>query len=38
MTQFDAIHAVAAEGSPIVSSNSTYDDVTERVPLEENDG
>ena len=38
MTQFDAIHAVAAEGGPIVSSDSAYDDVAERVPLEENDG
>ena len=26
------------EGSPIVSSDSAYDDVAERVPLEENDG
>ena len=29
MTPFDAIHAVAAGGSPIVSSDSAYDDVTE---------
>ena len=36
-TPFDAIHAVAAKGSPIVSSDSAYN-VTEWVPLEENDG
>ena len=38
MTPFDAIHVVAAEGNPIVSSDSIYDDVAERVPPEENDG
>ena len=40
MTPFDAVHAVAAEGSPIVSSDSAYDVVAERVPLKEkeNDG
>ena len=38
LTPFDAVHVVAAEDSPIVSSDSAYDDVTERVPLEENDG
>jgi predicted nucleic acid-binding protein len=38
MTPFDAIHAVAAGDSPIVSSDSAYDDVAERVPLEDTDG
>jgi len=37
MTPFDAIHAVAAGDSPIVSSDSTYDDVTDRVPPEGTD-
>jgi len=35
LTPFDALHAVAADGDPIVSSDRSYDDVCERVPLEE---
>lgn len=34
MTPLDALHLVAADGSPIVSSDRSYDDVTERVALE----
>lgn len=33
-TPFDALHLVHSSGSPIVSSDSSYDGFTERVPLE----
>jgi hypothetical protein len=35
LTPFDALHGVAADGDPIVSSDQSYDDVTERIALEE---
>jgi len=35
LTPFDALHLVAADGDPVVSSDESYDDVTERVALEE---
>lgn len=35
LTPFDALHAVASSGDPIVSSDQSYDGVCERVPLEE---
>src|SRR6056297_3218697 len=34
LTPFDALHAVAADGDSIVSSDQSYDDVTERIALE----
>lgn len=33
-TPFDALHLVNSTGSPIVSSDASYDDFTERIPLE----
>ncbi|QZP36638.1 type II toxin-antitoxin system VapC family toxin [Halobaculum magnesiiphilum] len=35
LTPFDALHLVAADGDPIVSSDGSYDDVTDRVALED---
>ena len=35
MTPFDALHLVHSGDDPIVSSDKSYDGVTERVPLEE---
>lgn len=35
LTPFDALHAVAADGAPICSSDTAYDDVADRVPLED---
>ena len=34
LTPFDAIHLVESDGDPIVSSDSSYDEFTERVELE----
>lgn len=34
LTPFDALHLVNAGGAPIVSSDSSYDEFAERVPLE----
>lgn len=34
MTPFDAVHLVASDEDRIVSSDSAYDALTERVPLE----
>ena len=35
MTPFDALHLVHADGDVIVSSDSTYDEHTDRIPLAE---
>lgn len=35
LTPFDALHLVEADGEQIVSSDSTYDEVTTRLALEE---
>ena len=35
LTPFDALHAVIADGDPIVSSDQSYDGVIERIALEE---
>lgn len=35
MAPFDALHLVRAGGDPIVSSDKSYDDLTERLALEE---
>lgn len=34
-TPFDAIHLVAADGDPIVSSDAVYDGFARRIPLED---
>lgn len=33
-TPFDALHLVNAAGAPIVSSDDSYDEFSERIPLE----
>lgn len=33
-TPFDALHLVHSSSAPIVSSDATYDDFSERIPLE----
>jgi len=35
LTPFDALHLVAADGDAIVSSDGSYDAVTERIALED---
>ncbi|WP_435063509.1 type II toxin-antitoxin system VapC family toxin [Halobaculum sp. EA56] len=35
LTPFDALHLIAADGDRIVSSDGSYDGVTERVALED---
>jgi len=35
LTPFDALHAVVANGDPIVSSDQSYDGICKRIPLEE---